>query len=259
MKELKIKSFAKAHRRLLITLAVVVIFLVLAGAYIALSMNAWRTYGESATALRSKTKELLDNSLQQSSENAQGRAKKLKSLKDVQDKLRTAEQMCTMQPVFEWQSGSFEGARRQKEHCHSTRDSLTTLGESLGKTLRYLEDEKKLTDILAPLRTEGELAEDTWKQHADQWAEASRKASGVTPSIEFRSAYDIVNKRVSAVAAKWQELIAVHEAKDRAKFEKTTDELKQAYGSLKAIPDDTAPILSVLESQLTSSYKIAFH
>ncbi len=258
MKSTRAGSFISSHKKLMIITSAVLIFLIILGAYAAWSIATWRAYDETSMAAPREVRSSLDSSLKLAAQTGEDRSKKLGALKTVQDDIAAKKDLCDVQVLIEWQS-SFEHVKRLKEKCLSARQSLENLGVSLERVVHYLEDEKRMTEVIAPLQTEGELDEQVWKQLAANWLEAGKKLSELKPGEEFKPVLSIVKERTEGVAARWQELQIAHEAKDRVRFEKATDELKKAYGILKATVDDTASTFASLEKQFADSYAAAFN
>lgn len=254
----RVRPFVASHKKAVIATSVSLLFLIVAGTYIAWSMAAWRTYEEKTSSVRHAVRGSLDGSLKLAASNQQERTKKLEALKGVQNTIETEKRLCDVQSLIAWQSHSFEQAKQAKEKCLTVASTLEKLQESLGRVLRYLEDEKQVVDILTPLQAEGEYSEDVWQQLGDKWVQAGKKIDEQKVGDEFQPVYEITRERVRVVAAQWQQLLGAHKAKDRAQFEKASGELKKAYGLLKATTDDTSQVLSLLQKQLAEDYIKAF-
>lgn len=248
------RSFVTRHKKLVIVSAGLVVILVIAGVYIWWSLVAWSGVESRSMALRQSVSTHVGAALRLPVTSNDEKNKKLLALEAVNQEIASHQTVCDVSQFVVWQH-AFEVFKKQEDACRAGLVRLNTLRTSLAAVIKYTRDEQTVARlIVAASSGAAESDEAAWQQTAVSWRGLAEKLKALQVSAPFKPVLTRIITEVEHVDASWQEVVAAHTAKDRARFEKAKDELSKAYGSLKDITQLSTDALMPLQKQLSSDY-----
>lgn len=205
------------------------------GLYTLWSITTWNNYQARFTGLQNDAQSKIKSALDLKVETSEERAKKLDALKAARDSLpEDKNALCEVNPLVDWQN-LVGNLREQKERCSETKASLVGIRGTLSKVVEYLDSEHALANVLSKLPAGGEVAEGEWVKQRDGYKAVQKSVTDLQVSSGFASVKQTATEKLTAVVAAWDEILAAHDAKDKARYTKAAATLAASYDGLSAI------------------------
>jgi hypothetical protein len=225
-----------------------------AGLYAYWSINTWNNYQTRFTGLQNDAQSKIKGALGLKVETPEERTKKLDALQASRDMLPTdKDSLCQVSAVVDWQN--FVGnLREQKEKCNETKTKLVSLRSTLDKLVEYLEDEHALAKALSTLPAGGAVAEGDWAKQRDGYKAVLKSVGDAQATSDFTSIKQTAVEKLTSTVAAWEEVLAAHGAKDKARYTKAAAALAASYDGLQAVSKTSSDRLQVLVKSFEDSY-----
>jgi flagellar biosynthesis chaperone FliJ len=221
-----------SSKRLVIIIGSALLLVVLIVGYGVWSSVTWSNYDKTYENWSVAAKKDLATSIQAKVSNDQQRLKKISQIREtVQGLDQSARTICQTNSLVNWQS--FLGdLKKKQEECRKHQEKVTVFVEKMRPILTYLDDEQKVTKVLAgvPKNTE-QLDEKTWEAQVAPLQNVLKAADGISVSSEALPLKEATQATLKENIAAWQELIAAHQAKDRSRYENAQVRLVKSYSS----------------------------
>lgn len=232
----------------------VAVILLSAGLYVFWSINTWNNYQTRFTGLQNDAQSKIKGALGMKVESHDERVKKMDALQESRDMLPTStDPLCQVNPAVDWQN--FVGnLKEQKEKCGEVRAKLVNLRDALDKVIVYLENDHALSQALSGLPVGGEVAEGDWVVQRDGYKAVLKQVSDLQVSGDFSSAKQAVVDKLTATVAAWEEVLAAHGAKDKARYTKATKTLAENYDGILSVGKVSSDRLQELVKLFENSY-----
>ena len=213
--------------------------------YAIYSLMSCSSYHEHTQQWQTTTKQRLDTALALQATSPDQRSRRLTALKATTAYIRSSQtSTCKPARLTGWQL-AFEGPKRMRGACAMYSKKVGLISGQLSRVTGYLEDEAQVTNLLRPaLKLSGTVNEASWQQTATVWSQAHTSISNLSASSEFNRTKQEAVSVTLALETTWKELIAAHDAKDKARFVAAITKVQEAYTRL-------AGISTVNDSQLT--------
>lgn len=232
---------------------------VLALAYVLYSMQAWRGYERDYIAWQATTKSELTSVLSLPATSPKEREQKLSKLESIVADLKAQKsKVCSDDSLIGWQA-FFQGVDTVKKQCHSVSSKIDGVVVELGVIISYLTNEHTFATSLAKLSTQpAQPDEKTWDQVAGTWRKFGVDVAAMKVDASFESTKKVAVTVVTGVDTAWQELLAAHSVKDKARFVKARSGLAVAYAALTTITTENDKQVASLDKKLTKAYSAVF-
>lgn len=222
-----IGGYIATHRRRVALVAVVILLTAGVVAYVGYSVVQWRTLEQRAedetTQVRSQVVRLTKLPTTPDAVN-----------KRATDTRKTAQQLCDVPELIEWQRHLVSAARAVHETCiKDYRVKLMATADSLAKLKGRIADEEVLRDVIENhLHTIKKLKSDDYDAHREAWRTVSRTSKEVSVDASLHSAQDAMVSTASDIAAAYDKLIAANKAEHREDFDAAVEEVQKGYSKL---------------------------
>jgi hypothetical protein len=236
---------------------IVTLLLLFASIYIWWSVSSWSGYENRYATFRQTEKKELQAALDMKTDTKDQRAAKLSALATSVKKLPSDDSLCGISSLIGWQRILAGELKKREEACYKVQSNLIALRGSLDKVVEYLESEHALAKLLAVVPAGGEVSEAEWPKQAEAWTAVAKNIEGLQVSGEFDTVKTTTKSAVSAIVAAWNEVLAAHQAKDKARYLKATAALYTAFDGLETIPrSDTDKLRSLLQPVIEQYKKL---
>ncbi len=236
-------------------IALAVFLAALVGLYAWWSISSWNSYQTRYTALRTVTEQQLGKAIDMKIETTEQRKEKLTALKNVAETLPTPSgDICQVGFATAWQ-GFIEDLKKKKEECNKGQAVLITLRSSLDKVVVHLESDRTLATLLSAAPVGGEIPEADWTKQRDAWSGVAVTVRELQSDNDFAPVKQVAIDRMGGMVAAWEEVLAAHQAKDKARYIKAASTLAQAFDNLAAISQASTGELQKRVKDLESAYQ----
>jgi len=244
------------HRKVIIIIATI---LLVVGGYALWSKYTWDEYEVEYGKWHTTTQDQLNTALMLPAVTEKERLTKLGALKKASDGITSARtSLCNANILVSWQRIA-PAFRDREEKCQRTVDTSVAFSQKMQAVITYLEQEQVLTGLISAIPVgKSELAEADWQAQAAAWHETASKVKTLPSNTDFAPTKQIAAETIVKVDVAWQEVVAAHGAKDKARYTKAQTQLADSYGSLDAIAVTGAKQLKILLDPLQAAYENAF-
>lgn len=172
----------------------------------------------------------------------------------------TSEQVsaCDVSVLVKWQQQFIKEYDDMRMACQKTTADIALFQKQLAIAIDYIKDDQELAKIITTTVPSDELAEGVWEKQVVTWNEAVDATTNLSVSSAFKSTQQRAIERMAAVKVAWQELIAAHQLKDKAKYVAAQDKLGISYDGLNDISTDSEKNLAGIADGLRSAYEESF-
>jgi hypothetical protein len=163
--------------------------------------------------------------------------------------------LCATTPLVQWQQRVISAYESAQNDCQKKMTAVVSFQKQLDSVIAYIKNDQELAKILATATPAGELADGVWGDQVSMWSKAIDSTGKLAVSAAFKPTQQQALDRMTAVKVAWQELIAAHQLKDKAKYVEAQNTLGASYDGLNSIMVDSEKRLLVLSSSLNSAYE----
>lgn len=183
----------------------------------------------------------------------------LKRLESVSHRI-TSEQssICDITALVKWQQQFILKYGNAQIACHKRTADIVSFQKQLDVMIAYLKNDQELAKIAITVTPSAEISDDAWENQVAGWSEAIDATKNLSVSATFEPTRQRAVERMSAVKVAWQEIIAAHQLKDKAKYIAAQDKLGVGYDGLNDIVVDSKKNLADLSSSLNNAYVRSF-
>lgn len=209
--------------RWFVILVTVLLVLASLGVYAWWSKTSWGAYENRFTKLQQNAKKQLEATFSLQSDTQQERQAKLGGLAKLSDDVSSLGELCSQNTLIAWQR-VIKTYAEQEEACKAAQTSLTSFQGSLKITIEYLQNEHALAKYLALAPTQAETSETDWEGQLSAWRSVADSIKNTTSSGRFDSVKQVATEVSSGIIKGWEEVLAAHQAKDKARYIKATQD-----------------------------------
>jgi hypothetical protein len=256
----KLKQMSPKRRRMMIV-SIGGLLVVLVALYTLWSMSIWNTYRTTYENWQKELRTNVDMAMALPGTTAKERAKKLTAFEGVSRAVSSAQQsLCSTPVVITWQH-IIVSLRQREEACAQTVSKADAFGKKMQTTTSYLEDEQAVATTIekALVASEGKVTEATWGSQVTTWQDADKVIGKISSSVAFAPVKASALEKLKVLESTWQELIAAHAAKDKAKYTEAQGKLTTAYEALASLSTVSTEQLTPLTTSLQSAYSQLFN
>lgn len=228
--------------------------LVLVGGYALFSWVTWQGYEGNYTQWQASIKSQTDEALW-----VKDPSTKLAALKNLSKTLIGAKDtVCSAHVLIKWQE-VLKSIKEREEKCQQALQRVSNLSKKLQATTQYLEEEKALGNVLTSVpHDKDRLPETDWQAQATAWHTAAQTGAKLSAHDSFSTTKQAAVATLQKIDAAWQEVLAAHTAKDKARFLQAQASLVQEYGGLGEITTISTNNFQALLDELQKAYNTAF-
>lgn len=237
MKQLKestgLRAVVGKHKKLIIVSSIVVVFVGVVGGYCWWSLAGWNAVESQTRTAKQDMHHYLTGAVALPMSTADERAKKLTALETTSQRIESYKNICNVPVLVEWQR-AIDTFKKQQDACRDTLAEFDRFKTSLKDITDYLYDDKTVAALVVTASTSSvDLDEASWPETAAKWHTLAEKIKPLKVSGRFEPVLKRITTEAEYMDASWQEVVAAHTAKDRARYEKAKDELSKSYGTFK--------------------------
>lgn len=251
MKKLKLRRFGLhlplfVRTRWFIAVAIGIAVLAGLGAYGWWSKTSWDTYEKQYVAMNQEVDRKLEAAFSLQSDTPGERQEKLARLVGLQGELeRVDDAFCRPAPLVGWQRAIKAYAEREAA-CKETQAALISFRSSLNTGIEYLQGEQLLAKQLATAPTQAEVTETEFEGQLAAWRSVAERVKSASASGRLEIVKQVAVDATGGIVTAWEEVMAGHAAKDKARYTKATQALAAAYDALgKIAAADTEQLIQV--------------
>ncbi|MEO5950460.1 MAG: hypothetical protein ABIQ04_03340 [Candidatus Saccharimonadales bacterium] len=252
----RIGLFLSHHKKISIALGGALFVCLIAGSYIWWSFSAWAQFEDRYVSLRQNTATKFSDTLKLPVGTADQKIKKIAAFDELGKDITGQQNICEDVPgLIKWQH-TVSAIKRYEDDCKSLLVKLGVLKTNITEMTGYIKDEQAVATLIQTASTGSlaELDETTMQDTAAKWHTFSEKMKVLKVTTEFEPVLIDLRTKSDHLDACWQEVIAAHTAKDRARFEKARDELSRAYGSFKDSRQVSDKVSAEVQKTLEAQY-----
>lgn len=244
----------RCHKKLAIITSTCVVVFIGVAVYGWLSVTSWSFVESQSVVARQEITASLKQAVALPVSSSDERAKKVTAFQGIEEQIDSYQNMCQISPLVQRQS-AISSLRAKQDICQSTLKQLDTTRVSLSAVTDFLHDEQAVALLVATAGSlPGELNEGSWQDVAVKWHVLAEKLSALKVSAHFEPVHKRLITESAHMNASWQEVLAAHAAKDRARYEKAIDELSKSYGSFKDVTQLTTDTIMPLMREFQTNY-----
>ena len=252
----RLKSLSSKKTRIIIG---GIVLALIVGGYMLWSKHAWAQYAASSTqwhqGIESDIKTLTELPVASSKDEDA----LLVRIKQVTQRIASdQDSVCEVNPLVKWQRQFIKGYSSAISACQKMSANITLFQKQLNVAADYMKDDQALAKIITTINPPGELAEDTWEKQATAWGEAVKAVTDLSVSQAFKPTQQRAVEKMTAVKIAWQELIAAHQLKDKAKYVDAQNKLGTTYDGLNDVSTDSKKNLTGITDSLSAAYTESF-
>jgi hypothetical protein len=165
--------------------------------------------------------------------------------------------LCAMTPLVQWQQRAIPAYESARNDCQKKLTAVVSFQNQLDSVIAYIKNDQDLAKILATASPASELEDGVWGEQVAAWSKAIDLTGKLSVSAAFKSTQQQALDRMTAVKVAWQELIAAHQLKDKAKYIDAQNKLGTAYDGLNDVSAASEKNLIGLADLLSRAYEKA--
>lgn len=188
------------------------------------SKAAWDNLGRSKETKASILRQ-IETALALPTNTSEEREAKKEALQQTTQTIQNLGSPCYIAEVIVWQQ--FMGdLKQQQERCAEDENKIRQVDERLRPIITFLQDDATVAQALTELQAQrAEIGEADFAATAMVWERAAQNVRNVEVSEPFLPVGEATSASLEAGVVKWKELIAAHEAKNKAGFLRAQQEL----------------------------------
>lgn len=220
-----------------------------AGLYTWSSIASWRSYESRLLDEQQAYESLKDQALQGKTPTS-----RLEAVQKLDDKLERRNELCTVNPLYGWQSWLIPALKDGVKKCTDKVKQLNAVAKPLSVLRDYLEAEAKIREIMSSLASDVAFSENNWKERGLQRVTLAKKAlNDLRASTESDELRNQALGLVTATEKAWQALIAASDAKDKAAYLAASEQVIKSYAEFSALADTSDDILQKQVQAVTAA------
>lgn len=242
------------HSRWFIAGVAVVLFLGGAGVYIWWSQSAWGTYEKKYLSVRQDVDAKLTQAFSLQSDTPSERQRKIDQLASLTADIdETGDSFCRQNVLIGWQ-GAFGEYKAYKESCETTMATIRIFNDQLKSTINYLQQEQTFAKQLGAVPAQAEVAEGDFEGQLTAWRSVYEGLKSAGTSADFAPVKQAAIGATEGIVRNWEEVIAAHRAKDKARYVKATQTLAAAYDSWQTVASTGTTGVAEVAMKLKEAY-----
>lgn len=223
-------------------------------AYAWWSKNSWTAYEKKYTSIRQDIDTKLTGVFSLQSDTTQQRDDKRASLGKLSADIEGIRgDFCRPNALIGWQN-AFNEYKTQEESCKAAVNATKAFSDQLKQVVEYLQQEQALARQLASAPTQAEVAEGDFEGQLTTWRSVNDGIKNASASVYF----DPVKRQAVSVTGEivknWEEVIAAHRAKDKARYTKAVQALAAAYDGVSGVSSTNTTHLTEVTMKLKKAY-----
>lgn len=159
---------------------------------------------------------------------------------------------------MQWQSKIIASLEQARKACQATYGDIQAFRSQLSIITVHTDDDQKLADILRQAPQAAELNEDGLVQQISAWNSVIDSLNKMSPSATFKPVHQEAVKKTTGIKAGWEEVVAAHQAKDKAKYTAAVAALGDSYDELDALTTIGESSIATLAADLQNKYQLTF-
>ncbi len=232
MKHLKI---SKRPSKILLVGISICIFTLVVGGYIWWSIASWGSYEQKYTEKQQSILHNLESVWNMPADTIEQKQAKLAQLTNASTEISKVDsQACSQMVLIGWQRIIQANNEREKT-CKETIQSIQELGVSLRPAVEFLQQDEVMAKIMGQAPSKTEVAETDFNDQLGAWRATLDVTKSMPAGNEFGPVKQAAQASIENMVKAWEEIIASHEAKDKARYSKAVQALAAAYDKLEDI------------------------
>lgn len=222
----------RPSKKVIIISAILLVVLGTVG-YAAASLNNWRGLEAELTAERQELESLRDTAT-----NGDNQEERLAAIRELDDKMKTRNELCTTSPLFDWQADVVSPLRDGVAQCEQAVGQLDDLAAPLSDLRQYLDVAVKVQSSVEKLAPASDLTEQNWQELG---LDRSRQVNRELKAVEARGdAAELKNQAIEqtdTLVSSWETLIAANKKRDVNGFLTASADVSTAYAAFAGLAD----------------------
>ena len=224
------------------------------GAYIWWSQNSWSDYEKKYRSARQNIDAKLTQAFSLQSDTSDERQQKVTQLAGLSEEIEGINDSFCRQNVFiDWQ-GAFGEYKAHEESCKVVVASIGAFNDQLRSAVEYLKQEQALARQLGAAPAQAEVAEGDFEGQLAAWRSVYEGFKNASASDDFDSIKQAALSGAEGIVKNGEEVIAAHQAKDKARYLKATQALAAAYDNLQAVVSTNTTRLAEVATRVKEAY-----
>ena len=243
MKRLKMP---KRTSKMLLFYVLIGIFALSIGGYVWWSVASWSAYEQKYTEKQHSIQHNLESVWNMPADTVEQKQAKLAQLASASTEIAKVDpETCNQTLFIEWQRVIQANSERARA-CKDMVQSVQNFSASLRPAVEFLQQGEAMAKIMAHAPSKTEVAEADFSGQLSAWRTTLDAVNNISTGNEFGAVKQAARGSTEGVIKAWEEIIAAHEAKDKARYTKAVQALAAAYDRLEAITKIHTEQLNVL-------------
>lgn len=225
------------------------------GGYLWWSQSSWNAYEKKYTSLRQDIDTKLTTVFTMQSDTGQQRQEKTASLAKISADIEvTGDSFCHQNALIGWQR-VFNEYKTYEGSCRDTLALARAFNDQLKVTVEYLQQEQALARQMAAAPSQTEVAEGDFEAQLGAWRSVYEGIRNTNVSGDLDPVKQATLGVTGEIMGNWGEIIAAHQAKDKARYTKAIQALAAAYDKLGTVSSTNREQLKGVAARLKEAYQ----
>ena len=225
-----------------------------AGLYIWWSTASWDNYERQYHSVSESVDSRLEAVFSLQSDTGEEKQVKLAMLSTLRDDLTTKfDLLCLPQALVAWQK-VFKAYAEREQACSKTKVALGTFRDALGEAVAYLQDERALAKHLSAAPVQGEVSETEFETQLTAWRRVFDAVKDANSGGRSEAVKQVAVGVTAGVVKSWEEVIASHQAKNKERYIKATQDLAASFDKLNEITTKDVEQMSFIADRLKEAH-----
>jgi hypothetical protein len=227
----------------------------LAAAYGWWSNITWNSYENQYVSLQKRIDAQLTATFSLQSDTSDEKQVKLAELSKLQAELGSNNSLCSQNKLIDWQQRVIKEYAKRDERCREVQSLVASFEVQLRAVVEYLQNEHTLADILAAGPSQAEVNESEFEGQLQAWHSIAESIKNTRSAGSFGTVKQSAMDTMGNVVKAWEEVITAHQAKDKVRYTKATQELAASYDRLGNIAAASTIELTKIAANLKEAYQ----
>lgn len=240
----------RSKKRLLLGAAALLVLLL--GAYIIWSRDAWTQLTPRYTRWHQSIKADIESMAALPINTNKEKDAAITTLERIADRMAADQSMaCSITPLVQWQQAIIPAYKEAYTVCQKKMAVVSSFQKQLVAVIAYNKSDRMLSGIIAAAAPSADnLTEEAWGVQVAAWSDAINAAEKMAVASDFKPTQQSALERMASIKLSWQDLIASHETKDKQKYLAAQSALATAIDGLNDVAATSQQAFSKLTSEL---------
>lgn len=219
------------------------------------STTIWNSYENQYVSVQKRIDTQLVAAFSLQSDTRDEKRVKLSELSKLQADLETNNSLCSQNKLVDWQQRVISEYAKRNEKCKEVQSLVASFEGQLQGVVEYLQNEHALAAIFASGPQQTEVSEGEFEEQLQAWRALAESVKGTSSVESFSAVKQSAMDTTGDVVKAWEEVIAAHQAKDKARYIKATQELAASYDKVENIAAVSTVELTKMATSLKEAYQ----